>query len=169
VKFVFQTKQMKRFKIIPLSAAYARKIRSSGKDEFNHAIVEQVATGLGPCRVSLQPFKPGKDIRILFSHSPFDLDNAYNQPGPVFIHKEEVEPYKDVYVFPTAIKADKESFPITLIGYNSLQMMVFTELVADRDIDVLIAEIFANNQQVDFLHARNSKAACFICKIERVN
>ena len=160
---------MNTFKIIPLSAEYARKIRSSRKDEYNHEIVEQLATGLGPCRVSLQPFQLGKDIRILFSHSPFEIDNVYNQSGPVFIQKEEVEPYKDVHVFPPAIKANKESFPITLIGYNTSQMMVFTELVGDRDIDELIAEIFLHHPEVDFLHARNSKAACFICKIERVN
>ncbi len=159
---------MKTFKIVPLSEAYARQIRSSRKDAFNHDIVEQTATGLGPCRVSLQPFQPGKDVRILFSHSPFAIDNAYNQPGPVFIQKEEVEAYKDVHVFPPTIKADKKSFPVTLIGYNDLQMMVLTELVGDRDIDELITEIFSTHPEVDFLHARNSKAACFICKIERV-
>jgi Protein of unknown function (DUF1203) len=159
---------MKTFKIVPLSEEYARQIRSSRRDAFSHEIVEQIATGLGPCRVSLQPFQPGKDIRILFSHSPFDIDNAYNQSGPVFIQKEEVEAYKDVHVFPPAIKANKESFPITLIGYNSSQMMVLTELVGDRDIDELITEIFSIHSDVDFLHARNSKAACFICKIERV-
>ena len=160
---------MKTFKIVPLSEEYARQIRSSRRDAFNHEIVEQVATGPGPCRVSLQPFQRGKDIRILFSHSPFDIDNAYNQSGPVFIQKEEVEAYKDVFVFPPAIKANKESFPITLIGYNSSQMMVLTELVGERDIDELITEIFLNYSDVDFLHARNSKAACFICKIERAN
>ena len=159
---------MKPFKIVPISEEYAKQIRSSRRDAFNHEIVEQVATGLGPCRVSLQPFQPGKDIRILFSHSPFDIDNVYNQSGPVFIQKEEVGAYKDVHVFPPAIKANKESFPITLIGYNSSQMMVLSELVGGRDIDDLITEIFSNHSEVDFLHARNSKAACFICKIERV-
>lgn len=160
---------MKTFKIVPLSEEYARQIRSTRKDAFGHEIVEQIATGLGPCRVSLQPFQPGKDTRILFSHSPFDIDNAYNQSGPIFIQKEEVGEYKDVHVFPPAIKANKESFPITLLGYNSSQMMVYTELVGDRDIDEFIFEIFLNHPEIDFLHARNSKAACFICKIEKVS
>jgi hypothetical protein len=47
-----------------------------------------------------------------------------------------------VHVFPPAIKVNKESFPITLIGYNSSQMMVLTELVGDRDIDELITRNF---------------------------
>jgi len=50
---------MKNFKIVPLYATYANKIRQERKDEFGHTVVEQTATGLGPCRVSLKPFKPG--------------------------------------------------------------------------------------------------------------
>jgi len=107
---------MKQFKIVPLSKEYAAQIRSTGKDEFGHAIIEQVATGSGPCRVSLKPFKKGIDKRILISHSPFAIDNAFNQPGPVFINKEEVEEYKDVHRFPPEIKANKKAFPYRLLA-----------------------------------------------------
>ncbi|MEO5563017.1 MAG: DUF1203 domain-containing protein, partial [Chitinophagaceae bacterium] len=82
---------MKQFKIVPLSEEYAAKIRDTKKDDFGHEVIEQVATGRGPCRVSLKPFKPGQDVRLLLSHSPFPIDNAFNQPGPVFIHKKEIE------------------------------------------------------------------------------
>ena len=88
---------MRKFKIVPLSKEYAAQVRSTGKDAFGHAVIEQIATGLGPCRVS--------------SHSPFGIDNPYNQPGPVFINKEEVEEYTDVHRFPPEIKANKKSFP----------------------------------------------------------
>ncbi|WP_264551068.1 DUF1203 domain-containing protein [Flavobacterium sp. N2038] len=30
------------------------------------------------------------------------------------------------------------------------------------------AEIFETKSDVEYLHARNSEASCFICKIERV-
>jgi hypothetical protein len=46
-------------------------------------------------------------------------------------------------------------------------MMVCTELVGDRDVDLLIGDIFDNRPQVAYLHARNAKACCYICKIER--
>ncbi len=36
---------MKKFKINPLSKEYAARIRSTGKDEFGHAAIEQIATG----------------------------------------------------------------------------------------------------------------------------
>ncbi|MEO6611171.1 MAG: DUF1203 domain-containing protein [Chitinophagaceae bacterium] len=158
---------MNNFRIIPLSQEYARSIREKMTDDFNHPVIEQAANGKGPCRVSLQPFVPGKDRRLLFSHSPFSIDNAFNQPGPVFIDQREVEEYKDVYNFPPAIKADKKSFPITLIGYDREQMMQYTKLVGDDDIDDLISKIFDTQQEIEFLHARNAEAGCYICKIER--
>lgn len=159
---------MKRFKIVPLSEEYANKIRQNNIDEFGHQVVEQVATGKGPCRVSLKPFKVGEDVRLLISHSPFEIDNAYNQPGPVFISKKNVEPYKDIYRFPPEIKADKKSFRLTLIGYNKEQMMIYTRMIGEsEDIDLLIPDIFEKKPEIEYLHARSSEACCFICKIER--
>jgi hypothetical protein len=159
---------MKKFKIVPLSKAYAARIRSTGKDDFGHDIVEQVATGSGPCRVTLKPFVKGVDKRILISHSPFTINNAFNQPGPVFINSAEVEEYADIYRFPPEIKANKQSFPLSLIGYSKDQMMVFTQLVGDDDVDELIGRIFELRPEVEYLHARNAEACCYICKIERV-
>ena len=159
---------MKRFKIVPLSREYANKIKENNKDDFGHEVIEQIATGKGPCRVSLKPFKVGEDVRLLISHSPFTIDNVFNQPGPVFIHKNDVEAYSDIHRFPPEIKANKKSFPLTLIGYTKEQMMVFTRLVGDDDVDLLITKIFEDRPDIKYLHARNAQACCFICKIERV-
>jgi len=159
---------MQNFKIVPLSKEYANKIRQTQKDDFGHEVIEQLAKGKGPCRVSLKPFEVGKDVRLLISHSPFEIDNAFNQPGPIFINKEDVEPYADVYRFPPEIKADKINFPLSLIGYSKSQKMVFTKLVGGEDVDMLIPKIFEEYAKVEYLHARNAEACCFICKIERV-
>lgn len=159
---------MKHFKIVPLSKEYAKKIREERKDDFGHEVIETVAKGYGPCRVSLKPFKPGIDKRLLLSHSPFETDNAFNQPGPIFISADEVEPYSDLHRFPPEIKNDKKNFPLSLIGYNQKQQMVFTQLVGDNDVEELIENIFQEHNNVLYLHARNAKACCYICKIERV-
>ncbi|MDX6191646.1 DUF1203 domain-containing protein [Flavobacterium sp. Fl-318] len=159
---------MKNFKIIPLTTEYANKIKQTYKDDFGNQVYEEVATGKGPCRISLQPFDVGNDRRLVLKHSPFQIDNIFNQPGPIFIQKEEVEPYADIYNFPPAIKADKENFPLTLIGYNKGQKMIYAKLVGNADVDDLIAEIFESKKEIEFLHARNSEACCFICKIERL-
>jgi len=160
---------MNKFKIVPLSKTYAQTIKETMTDDFGHQLIETVATGQGPCRVSLRPFVKGVDKRILLTHSPFNINNAYNQPGPVFINADDVEEYNDVYRFPPEIKADKKAFPITLIGYSKEQQMVCTKLVGDDDIDELIGEIFDGQPGVEYLHARNAQACCFICKIERFN
>jgi len=159
---------MNNFRIVPLSVEFAKQIRVNRVDEFGNPVIEQIASGLGPCRVSLKPFKRNVDRRLLFCHSPFAINNAFDQPGPVFIHTDEVEEYKDIYNFPAEIKADKVNFPLTLIGYNSSQLMVFTQMVGDADIDLVINEIFENHPGIEFLHARNAEACCYICKIERL-
>ena len=159
---------MKNFRVVPLSKEYAKKIRTSKKDNYGHEVIEQLSNGRGPCRVSLKPFTPGVDKRLLFTHSPFTIDNAYDQPVPVFIHTGEIEEYADIYRFPPEIKADKKHFQITLIGYNTAQMMVYTKLVGDEDIDNLIEIIFNEKPEVEYLHARSAKACCYICKIERI-
>jgi hypothetical protein len=159
---------MSQFKIVPLSKEYAAKIRETNKDDFGHDVIEHVATGKGPCRVSLKPFVVGEEVRLLLSHSPFLIDNAFNQPGPIFINKNEVEPYSDIHRFPPEIKEDRINFPLSLIGYNKKQNMVFTKLVGDDDIDILIEKIFDEQPKIEYLHARNAEACCFICKIERV-
>lgn len=158
---------MNTFKIVPLSAEYATRIRESRKDDFGNEVIEQVAKGYGPCRVSLKPFAVNEDIRLLCSYSPFEQANAFNQSGPIFINKNEVEAYTDVHRFPPEIKADKVNFPLTLIGYSKSQKMVFTKLVGDNDVDELIVKIFNDEPRIEYLHARNAEAACFICKIER--
>lgn len=158
---------MQKYKIVPFSSAYASRIREERIDDYGNVVAEQLATGYGPCRISLQPFKPGKDKRLLFKHSPFEKENAFNQPGPVFIHSKEVKPYVDIHKFPPEIKSDKVNFPLTLIGYTEDQMMTYSRLVGDDDIDELIMEVFEKHSEVEYLHARNAEAGCFICKIER--
>lgn len=159
---------MNKFKIVPISKIYADRIKQSMEDDYGHPAVEQVATGSGPCRVSLKPFKKGMDKRLLITHSPFTTENAFNQPGPVFISSADVEEYSDIYRFPPEIKANKKSFPLTLIGYSKSQQMVSTRLVGDDDVEELIVEIFDHQSEVDYLHVRNAQACCYICKVERV-
>ena len=147
--YTIQLLYMRNFRIVPLSAAYAATIRESGRDDFGHPVMSQVAKGFGPCRVSLKAFEVGVDERLLFSHSPFEIDNAFNQPGPIFIHKKEVAAYSDVHCFPPEIKADKAHFPLSLIGYSKDQRMVYTKLVGDADVEDLIEEAFEQHAKID--------------------
>lgn len=46
--------------------------------------------------------------------------------------------------------------------------MIYTKSVGNNDVNDLITEIFEKENNVEFLHAINSEACCFICKIERL-
>jgi Protein of unknown function (DUF1203) len=160
--------KMQKFKIVPLSREYAQEIRTAGKDHFGHELITQLATGLGPCRVSLKPFRKGEDRRILMTHSPFTIENAYNQPGPIFINAENVEEYQDIYRFPPDIINDGVHFLITLIGYTEDQMMKLTRLCkVGESVDRAIEEILDTRTDIAYLHARNAIACCYVCRIER--
>jgi len=158
---------MSNFKIVPLQKDYAERIRVTKTDAFGLNTLEQVATGAGPCRLSLKPFDVGVDKRLLFKHSPFENQSAYNQSGPVFIHADAVEEYSDIYRFPPEIKKAKDSIPLSLIGYDAHHQMVFAQRVGDEDVDFLIERIFDEQADIEYFHARNSEACCYICKIER--
>jgi hypothetical protein len=43
---------MNNFRIVPLSKSYVQQIRETLKDDFNHEVIEQTATGLGPMSLS---------------------------------------------------------------------------------------------------------------------
>ena len=70
----FAKKKMNKFKIISLSAEQAEKIRNTGTDDFGLPVTEQIATGYGPCRVSLLPFRLGEDVRLFFKSLHFSLE-----------------------------------------------------------------------------------------------
>ena len=98
-----------KFRTVPLSEEQANRIRQTGEDNFGHEVIEQIPKGKGPCRVSLKLFLVGEDKRLLLSHSPFEIDNAFNQPGPIFIHKKSGA-YSNIHRFRPEIKANKENF-----------------------------------------------------------
>lgn len=156
------------FRIVPVPKKEAIKIKKSGYDELGNPVIQEIASGLGPCRVSLKPFKPGEDKRLLFSYSPFSIKNVYRQFGPIYTQANNIEEYSDIYRFPPELKADKKNFPLTLVGYDINQMMIFSKRVGDKDVDQIIENIFDKHLDIEFLHARNSSACCYICKIKRI-
>ena len=158
---------MSNFKIVPIDGAWAARVRETQQDEFGHQLQAVLATGRGPCRVSLRPFTVGADTRILAAYSPFNQTSPYAETGPIYISAEAVSPYQEVYRFPPEIKADKANFPLSLLGYSAAEHMVYTEQVGDQDADQRIEHVFNTHPEVDFLHVRNSEACCFICKVER--
>ena len=158
---------MSNFRIVPLSKDAALRIQQARQDSYGNAVLEQTATGYGPCRLTLTAFKPGVDQRLLFAYSPFNAEGLYAEKGPVFISATKTEPYADLHRFPPQIKADPVNFPLSLLGYSADNQMVFTKLVGVDDIDDLLSETLNNHPEIVYLHVRNSEACCYICAVER--
>lgn len=158
---------MNRFKIIPLPEAVAAQVRQTRRDAFGNHVLEQTATGYGPCRLTLTPFKPGVDQRLLLAYSPFSDDSIYAEKGPIFISADQTKAYADVDRFPPEIKVDPINFPLSLLGYTSTNQMCYTRLVGADDVDELLNEALNKQPEIAYLHVRNSEACCFICAVER--
>lgn len=158
---------MTQFIVEPLSAAVADQLRTTRHDAFGNEVIEQVATGYGPCRLTLTAFRPGVDRRLLFSYSPFAQEGLFTERGPLFIRADQAEPYADVHRFPPEIKADPVNFPLSLLGYSADHRMNFTQLVGNADVDELIPTVLDQHPDIAYLHVRNSEACCYICTIER--
>ena len=155
---------MSNFRVFPIPNSVAARIRKDKIDDFGHQSPVSVATETdnGPCRICLTLFAPG-ERRILFSYAPNQHDHPYNEVGPIYIHERECPPYTAYQQFPPELRSRR---PLVLRCYADDGIMVGGELVRDRAVEEVIANLFENTE-VKFLHARTATVGCFIARIER--
>ena len=155
---------MSTFKVFPIPESVARRIRETRVDDFGHQLSTSVATenDTGPCRSCLTVFVPG-DRRLLFSYAPNPCDHPYNEIGPVYIHENQCVSYTDHACFPPELRTRR---PIVLRCYDEDSNLVGGELVGDRAVEDVIANLF-DSREVDYLHARTATVGCYIARIER--
>ncbi len=149
------------YRIIPLSPDIAAAARRSRVDLFGNRLSGFSDGEPHQCRVCLQLSKPDERV-ILIAHRPFTSAQPYAETGPIFIHERECASYEDVNRYPL-------EFPrraVVLRAYNTSDAIVGAEVVGERDIERLIAELF-ERQDIAYLHARNLAYGCFMFGIER--
>jgi hypothetical protein len=136
-------------------------------DQEGHRLVVSIAgeNSYGPCRSCLKQFVTG-DRRILFSYSPNAVDHPYNETGPIYIHADECEPYREENVFPTEIENGRIKFPLVFRVYNENGVMIDSVLQNGMDARRTIESIFENGT-VAFLHVRNAQFGCFVAHVDR--
>ena len=83
-------------------------------------------------------------------------------PGPVFVHEERCEPYREDAGFP----ADFRRVPLTFNAYGKGRVLRAQEAVTDGNVEPTIAELLAR-PDVDYLHVRLRSAGCYLARIER--
>ena len=152
---------MSRYRVVALEQRTVDEVRASGKAPgYGHPAHVERATGTGPCRLCLEPFRVGEDERVLFTYNPFTDAGAIPCPGPVFVHARSCTRY-EAGAFPRSLLA----FPLTLEGYDAGGAAVVRSGVTG-DAEAAIEDVLSR-PAVAFAHVRNTKAGCFIARVER--
>ena len=151
-----------KFKVIPISPEISEKARQtllSPQYKSLKAFVD-VATGYGPCRSCLKTFREGEEERLFFTYNAFEGRADLPDPGPIFIHNDECEAYRD-----DAFPPDLRELPLLFEGYDNAGDLVTRERVSKDALETQIEGILAA-PTVEYIHIRNAEAGCFVARIE---
>jgi len=149
------------FAVTPLPPETAEAARTNERDAYGSALrIQTEGTENAPCRVCLSRASEG-DAMILFSHSPFDVQNPYKEVGPVFVHADACTPYADRNTLPPQIRQ-----PIVLRAYNAAQEIHRAAVVVVGDADEQLQSLLAD-AAVAYVQARSITNGCYLYRIDR--
>ena len=144
-----------------IANAVRKTLRSPG---YGHPAHTEVATGYGPCRQCLRAFAVGAERRILFTYDPFYGKENLPLPGPVFIHEDDCERYREDGGFPV----DMLSHRLTLNAYAPGRRLVAQRYVSNGVVEPEVQRLLLD-RDVAYIHVRDTDAGCYDFCIERTN
>ena len=148
------------YRVIALGQEIADAVRTTLKAPgYGHPAHVETASGTGPCRVCLRPFRTGEEERVLFTYNPFPDTADLPGPGPVFVHRVPCERF-----IASGFPPELASLPLTLDAYDEHGALLQRVKVADPDADT---RMILGRSGVAYAHLRHSVAGCFIARIER--
>lgn len=114
-----------------------------------------------PDRIELRDLAPGESAILLnFVHQP--ADTPYRANHAIFIREGANAAHVAIGAVPDVIRIR----PISLRAFDEAGEMLDADLVDGRDIEVLIARLFAD-PAVAYLHAHYAKRGCYAARIDR--
>lgn len=151
------------YRVISIPAEVASEARATLKSPQYKSLKADVsvATGYGPCRSCLRVFNQGADARIYLTYNSFEGRSDLPDPGPIFIHKDECQPYNNEQFPPDLI-----DLPLLFEGFGENSELIRRERVDKQRIEDQIGNIFSVNGVI-FINIRNAEAGCFVGRIER--
>ena len=150
------------YQVIALHQQVADEVRATHRaPHYGHPAHIETATGTGPCRLCLRPFRKHEEDRILFTYNPFPWSAELPSPGPIFIHRLPC-PRFEAQGFPPELR----TIPLVLEGYDDLGVPVGRAHAVAADPDAALLAILAR-RGVEYAHARHADAGCFIARVER--
>jgi hypothetical protein len=155
--------EMAEIRVIALPTETVQKVLATMKSPgYGHPAHTEVATGYGPCRHCLKPFRVGEEMRTLFTCNPFYKLAEVPLPGPVFVHTQVCERFDEEGGYP----AELLRYPALLEGYDSEQGLVVQRKAVGANHELVLEEIF-ENAAVRYVMVRDLEAGCFDFRIER--
>jgi hypothetical protein len=148
------------YKVIPIPSEVAESVHKNMiSPQYKHPAFASIATGYGPCRLCLKVFDEGRDERILFTYNSFEGLSDLPLPSPIFIHKNDCEPFSGEGFPPDLIK-----LPLLFEAFGENSELIKREKVERQETDSQIAELF-DLEAVKYINLRNSEAGCFVALI----
>ena len=145
---------MAEIRVIALPTATVQKVLATMRSpEYGHPANTEVATGHGPCRHCMKPFRVGREKRTLFTCNPFYRLAEVPQPGPVFIHAELCERFDEESGYPTELLG----YPAVMDGYDFEQTLVTQRRTVGGNHEMVLAEMF-ENAAVQYVLVRDLEA-----------
>jgi hypothetical protein len=149
------------FRIRPLDAAYAARLRADRRDAFGQPLQERHDAAPHQCRVCLELTKPHEPY-LLLSHRAHPEGALYAETGPVFIHARECTPYAASDRYPPQFPRER----VVLKAFSARHEIVGAAHAGKRPVEEVIRTLF-EDPTVEYLHARNDTYGCYMFRIER--
>ncbi len=155
---------MRGLRVIALPTATVQQVLATKKSPgYGHPVHTEVATGHGPCRHCLEPFRGGEEMRMLFTCNPFYQLAEVPLPGPVFVHAELCERYGESSGYPEKLR----EFAVALDGYDGEQRMVMQERAGAGEQERVVRAMLESDE-VRYVLVRDLEAGCFDFRVERM-
>jgi hypothetical protein len=155
-------------RFVPLSAAFAARVRAGGPDDNGQAAERRISDGQGvPCRHCLRQVPVGAAY-LICAHRPFAGRHAYAETGPIFLCADACTQSSGAATPGPDLPAILSSPTYTMRGYGADERIVYgTGGVVPREgIAARAADLLAR-ADLAFVHVQSAANTCFQVRIER--
>ncbi len=113
-----------------------------------------------PCRRCLRDAEVG-EVLLLVSYDPWTVDSPYRQPGPIFVHERDCEPWAGD-VLPE--QQTSRFLSVRVIDHHGMQ--IAGDVVPGTDLETRLRQAFSN-EDTAFVHLHNAGPGCFAARVDR--
>jgi hypothetical protein len=151
---------MSAFTFHALPPALADDARREALDHGRAVAVAGDGDGPYPVRCCLRDAEAGEGV-LLLSAQPVTASSPYAAPGPIYLHRDACDGYRDDGEVPEILRARL----LSVRAFDRAHMMTGTEVVQGADLEPAAERLLAIPDTA-YLHVHFAGAGCFACRIE---